>query len=272
VERPISTALLLQYTGVFVQPAVAVVSPDGDGVGDRQSLRYKLVRPSTVLVRLTAPDGSIAYEESAERQPGSYGVAFPPTAPPPAPPPPSPVPPVPPTTPTPAPPSPPAAPTPAPPSPPATPSASSSRATAASAAGGPAQGRWKLTVSATDDVGQPSEMAQTFLVNSTVGFLATAPAKLFLPPYGRDLRIRWKQARAAAVVVTVETPAGEIVRTLARRRYAEGPQGVTWNGFDRAKLPVKGGWYVVRVVARNALGTVDLTRRLRVQRIVGARR
>ena len=31
-ERPISTALLFQYTGVFVQPAVAIVSPDGDGV------------------------------------------------------------------------------------------------------------------------------------------------------------------------------------------------------------------------------------------------
>ena len=47
-ERPISTALLFQYTGVFVQPAVAVVSPDGDGVADKQSLRYKIVRPSTV--------------------------------------------------------------------------------------------------------------------------------------------------------------------------------------------------------------------------------
>ena len=51
-ERPISTALLLQYTGVFVQPAVAVVSPDGDGVADRQTLRYKVVRPSTVNVTL----------------------------------------------------------------------------------------------------------------------------------------------------------------------------------------------------------------------------
>ena len=46
-ERSISTALLFEYTGVFVQPAVSVVSPDGDGVADRQSLRYKLVRPST---------------------------------------------------------------------------------------------------------------------------------------------------------------------------------------------------------------------------------
>ena len=65
-ERPISTALLFQYTGVFVQPAVAVVSPDGDGVADRQSLRYKLVRPSTVTVKLTRPDGTVGYEQSVD--------------------------------------------------------------------------------------------------------------------------------------------------------------------------------------------------------------
>jgi flagellar hook assembly protein FlgD len=115
-------------------------------------------------------------------------------------------------------------------------------------------------------------MSQSFLVNSTVGFLATDPMKLFLPPYGRDLRIKWKQTKAASVVVTVETRAGEIVRTLAKRRYAAGAQGVTWNGLDRTKKAVKGGWYVVRVVAKNPLGTVDLNRPLRVQRIVGAKR
>jgi hypothetical protein len=32
---------------------------------------------------------------------------------------------------------------------------------------------------------------------------------------------------------------------------------------------VKGGWYVVRVVAKNPLGAIDLNRPLRVQRIVG---
>ena len=82
-ERAISTALEFQYAGVYVQPAVAVVSPDGDGVGDKQTLRYKLVRPSTVTVRLTSPDGKIAYEATATKQPGSYGVAFPPVASPP---------------------------------------------------------------------------------------------------------------------------------------------------------------------------------------------
>ena len=260
-ERAISTALEFQYSGVYVQPAVAVVSPDGDGVGDKQTLRYKLVRPSTVTVQLTAPDGKVAYQETATKQPGSYGVGFPPVASPPVTPPPTTPPP---TTTTPTPP-----PTTTTPTPPPT---TASRAPQAAAATPPAQGTWKLSVSATDDVGQPSEMSQTFLVNSTAGFLATDPTKLFLPPYGHDLRIKWKQTKAAAVVVTVETRAGEVLRTLAKRRYAAGQQGVTWNGLDRQKKAVKGGWYVVRVVARNPLGTVDLNRPLRVQRIVGAKR
>lgn len=236
-ERPISTALLLLYTGVFVQPAVSVVSPDGDGVADRQSLRYKLVRPSMVTVTLTGPDGAVAYTESAARQPGTYAVAFPPPASP-------------------------------PPAPPPAVAATAVRTTT-SRTDGPTQGRWKLTVAATDDVGQPSEMAQTFLVNSTIGFLTTAPKKLFLPPLGRDLRITWRQTKDARTFVTVETPAGDVVRTLAKRRYGPGEQGVTWNGLDREKKAVKGGKYLVRVVARNSLGTIDLARELRVQRIVG---
>jgi len=237
-ERPISTALLFEYTGVFVQPAVAAVSPDGDGVADRQSLRYKLVRPSTVTVTLTGPDGAAVYTESASKAPGSYAVPFPPPASPP--------------------------PVPSPTSSLA-PSPTSRRATV----DGPEQGRWKLTVSATDDVGQPSEMTQAFLVNSTIGFLVTEPKKLFLPPRGRDLRIGWKQTKDARVAVTVETPAGEVIRTLATRRYGPGLQGVTWNGLDRRGKAVKGGKVVVRVVAKNALGTIDLARGLRVQRIVG---
>jgi Phosphodiester glycosidase len=278
-EREISTAVEFQYSGVYVQPAIAVVSPDGDGVGDKQTLRYKLVRPSTVTVKLIAPDGKVAYQQTATRQPGSYGVAFPPAASPPVTPPPVTPPPT--TTPTPPPTT--TAPTTTAPTtttptvPPTTttpttpPTAPSSRSTAAVAAT-PAQGTWKLTVSAADDVGQASEMSQTFLVNSTAGFLATDPPKLFLPPYGRDVRIQWKQTTAASVVVTVETRAGEVVRTLAKRRYGAGAQGVTWNGLDRTKKAVKGGWYVVRVVAKNPLGTVDLNRPLRVQRIVGAKR
>jgi hypothetical protein len=226
-ERPISTALLFEYTGVFVQPTVAVVSPDGDGISDRQTLRYKLVRPATTTVTLTAPDGVVAFTATRERQPGSFAVPFPPVAAPPVP--------------------------------------------LGVAATPPVNGRWKLQVAAVDDLGQPSEMTQAFTVNTTLGFLATAPRKLFLPPGGRDLGITWKQSRPARVVVTVETPAGEVVRTLARRVYPVGTPALAWNGLDRTKKAVKGGTYVVRVTAKNALGTIELSKPVRVQRIVGPR-
>ena len=197
-ERAISTALLFEYTGVFVQPTVAVVSPDGDGVADRQSLRYKLVRPSTTTVTLTAPDGTIAFAETQERPPGTFAIPFPPVAAPPV-------------------------------------------ALGVAADAPPVNGRWQLQVAAVDDLGQPSVMNESFTVNTTVGFLSTAPRKLFLPPGGRDLAITWKQSRPARVVVTVETPAGEVVRTLARRTYPVGSPALVWNGLDRTKKAVKGG-------------------------------
>jgi len=78
-ERPISTALMLQYFGVYAPPPLEpVVSPNGDGVDDAQKLSFKVVRPSNVTVTLTAPDGSTAFQESAPRQPGVYDVPFPP--------------------------------------------------------------------------------------------------------------------------------------------------------------------------------------------------
>jgi hypothetical protein len=81
-EREIANALLLQYHGVYaLPPAAAVVSPNGDGVAETQELAYKLVRPSTVSVTLTAPGGAAAFQESAIREPGTYPVSFPPPPP-----------------------------------------------------------------------------------------------------------------------------------------------------------------------------------------------
>ena len=83
-ERAVSTALMLQYYGVYAPPPLeAVVSPNGDGVAETQQLSYKIVRPSTVSVTLTAPDGAVAFQESGAREPGTYDVAFPPLPPPP---------------------------------------------------------------------------------------------------------------------------------------------------------------------------------------------
>jgi hypothetical protein len=79
-ERPISTALAFAYTGVLATASAPAVSPNGDGVDDAESLRYKLVNPSTVSVTLQAPDGSAAVSQALDAQPpGSYSVPFPPT-------------------------------------------------------------------------------------------------------------------------------------------------------------------------------------------------
>jgi flagellar hook assembly protein FlgD len=48
-----------------------VLSPNGDGVGDDESLAYKLVRPSTVDARLTGPSLTVPLD-AGQRAPGAY--------------------------------------------------------------------------------------------------------------------------------------------------------------------------------------------------------
>jgi Phosphodiester glycosidase/FlgD Ig-like domain len=234
-ERPISTALMLQYYGAYAPPpAEAVVSPNGDGVGESQSLAYKVVRPSNVNVKLTAPDGTTAFEEVVAREPGTYPVPFPPPAQAPPPldptlPPPAPTEPLP-----------------------------------------PAEGRWTLSVTATDDQGLASSAVRRFAVNSTLGFL-TAPARIVLRPRGASVSIRWKQTRPARVRVSVETIDGVLIRVPALRRMEGGDQAVTWNGRQASGKLAAGGRYVVVVEATNEHGTVTLERELTVRR-VGSKR
>jgi len=233
-ERSISTALMLQYFGAYASPpAVSVYSPNGDGVDEEQALAFKVVRPSSVTVTLTAPDGTVAFQETAAREPGTYQVAFPP--PPPSPPPEGPAPPEP-TEPIP-----------------------------------PAEGRWTLSVAATDDQGFASTATRRFAVNSTLGFLRLEPVRLVLPPGGRSATIRWTQARAARVKVTLETLDGIVLRTLALRRLELGDQSVVWNGRLRDGKLAAGGRYAVRVTATNELGAVALEQQLTVRRIAGSK-
>ncbi len=229
-ERAVSTALMLQYFGVYLPPPLeAVVSPNGDGVAEEQRLSYKVVRPSTVTATLTGPDGSIAWQEAGvAREPGTYPVAFPPPATPPAPPPEG----VP---------------------PPAEPIV-------------PAEGRWTFTVAATDDQGLASSTARRFSVNSTLASLRVSPARVLVRKSGGRADLRWRQARAARVKVTVETPEGVVVRTMNAGAVQPGEQVLVWDGRGGNRKPVAGGRYVVRVTATNELGVVSLTQPLTVKR------
>jgi exopolysaccharide biosynthesis protein len=233
-ERAVSTALMLQYFGVYAPPPLeAVVSPNGDGVAEAQELSYKVVRPSTVTTTLTAPDGSVAWQEAGGRDPGAYEVAFPPPPPPP-PPPPEGQPPPEPTTPLP-----------------------------------PAEGRWTLTVTALDDQGLTSTTTRRFAVNSTLGSLRVAPPRVVVRPTGGRADISWAQARAARVKVTIETPEGVVVRTVTNTPLQAGEQTAAWDGRGSNRKPVPGGRYVARVTATNELGVVSLTQPLTVRRVAG---
>lgn len=224
-ERAVSTALMLQYYGVYAPPPLeTVVSPNGDGVAEAQRLSFKVVRPSTVTATLGAPDGSIAWQESAvPREPGSYDVPFPPVPPPP---------------------------------PEGQPPVSPSPLV---------EGRWTLAVSSTDDQGLASSATRRFWVNSTLASLRV-PARVVVRNAGARAELRWAQARAARVRVTIETPEGIVVRTVSAGALEPGEQAAIWDGRGGNRKPVGGGRYVVRVSATNDLGTVSLTQTITVRR------
>jgi len=78
IERPVSEGLFVLYQGVQApDPDPLVLSPNKDGIGERQLFRYKLPRAATVAVRLIGPDGGIRYSENAAKLRGSYQLSWP---------------------------------------------------------------------------------------------------------------------------------------------------------------------------------------------------
>ena len=218
-ERPVSTALQLAYYGVYAPAVTPVISPNRDGIDERQrALSFKVVRPSVVTTTLTAPDGTVAFAETeVPKTPGTYPVAFPPAPPPPA--------------------------DPATPLPPPV---------------APAEGRWQLVVRATDDQGQASQAVQSFTVDNTLGFTALSRRSLVLRPRGKaTISAGVTLTRAARMVVTVETAGGVRISTIAARAVPAGRYRVTWTGRVKRSL-VYGGMYRIRFRAKTELGIVQL--------------
>jgi hypothetical protein len=63
--RRVANALMLQYLGIYAPKAGnSVLSPNGDGVGDRKVVAAKIVRRSSVDLRLLRPDGTVAWRHT----------------------------------------------------------------------------------------------------------------------------------------------------------------------------------------------------------------
>jgi hypothetical protein len=75
-ERPVGEALVIAYTGVYAPPVAPTLSPNADGVGDVETLWYKVVRPSTVSAKLIGPHGSTRELDAGAKGPGRYKLSW----------------------------------------------------------------------------------------------------------------------------------------------------------------------------------------------------
>jgi flagellar hook assembly protein FlgD len=76
-EAKLSDALVLSYSGVYAPPPSApVLSPNGDGVADTETLAYRLARPSNVAATLSGPNGARITLASGAEPAGLHSIAW----------------------------------------------------------------------------------------------------------------------------------------------------------------------------------------------------
>jgi hypothetical protein len=77
VQGKLSDALVLSYTGVYAAPPSSpVLSPNGDGIGDSETLTYRVVRPSQVVATLAGPGGARITLANGAESPGLHTLAW----------------------------------------------------------------------------------------------------------------------------------------------------------------------------------------------------
>jgi hypothetical protein len=139
-------------------------------------------------------------------------------------------------------------------------------------AGAPeAEGGWRLAVSATDDLGRASVADRVFSLNRTLGRLAVAPRLFRVRPSGSVLTAGFTLARPASVVVRVETPTGAVITNVTRARLPAGTRTIRWAGRIGSRTLLHTGRYVLRVIATNAVGRMDLAQPFTARRVASPR-
>jgi hypothetical protein len=220
-ERPLADALLLAYAGVYAPPPTEpVLSPNGDNVGEIETLAYKVVRPSTVTAQLLGPGRSTVPIFSGQQQPGTFPFTW--------------------------------------------------NGTTPDGARYP-EGKWRFVVSATDDLGRASTVERDFSLNLTLGYPKADGGTLVVPRGQPRIVALFTLTHAATVTSQIETRSGVVLRRLGTRPYQPGSVQVAWDGVTTSGAVVYSGRYVARVIAKNELGTVDLSAPFVVRRVAAKR-
>ena len=120
-----------------------------------------------------------------------------------------------------------------------------------------AEGVYHWNVTATDDLGRMSTDDRAFRLDKTLGFLRISPGAR---------RVDFTLSREARIRVTIETPGGAVLRTVATGVRPAGPVTVLWNGRNATKKLFKRGNYAVRVSATSELGVSALRLPLKIVR------
>jgi hypothetical protein len=131
------------------------------------------------------------------------------------------------------------------------------------------EGTWRWVVSGVDGKGRSSEMQRRFRVNNTLGYMVLSKDVMRVRKrVGGRIRIGFRLAHTANVVVRIRKPGGRIVRHLvAQSGLGPGGYAVIWNGKSDAGRVVRSGRFRAGVRAANSLGAIAITNRFRVRRV-----
>jgi hypothetical protein len=115
------------------------------------------------------------------------------------------------------------------------------------------EGTWHWHVQATDDLGRPSAVDQTFRYDTTL----TGPA-VAVPARGSAV-VRYTLTRPATVRLRIETKAGVVVRNLPAVSQQTGARQLVWDGVLPQGTRAYGGTYVAHLYVTSTIGASDLT-------------
>jgi flagellar hook assembly protein FlgD len=124
-----------------------------------------------------------------------------------------------------------------------------------------AEGTWRWQVSATDDLERVSSIERTFRYDTTLQSV-TAP-RLATGSASVSLTL----ARAAKVLLRIETRGGVVVATVPARSLAAGSSSIVWNGLLGTHTRAPSGGYVAHVFATSDVGTSDLSASFSFRRV-----